>query len=91
MNEYDGINLNNNGEIDEETLSLWDKAVKKSLFRVQLAKLINMKSIITMCVLLVFVILSLKEVLPVKDTFTIILMSVTYFLGYQTKKKADDK
>ena len=88
---YDGMNLNNNGEFDDVIQTEWDKAVKKSLFRVQLAKLINMKSIITMCVLLVFVILSLKEVLPVKDTFTIILMSVTYFLGYQTKKKADDK
>jgi len=88
---YDGMNLNNNGELDDVIQTEWDKAVKKSLFRVQLAKLINMKSIITMCVLLVFVILALKEVLPIKDTFTIILMSVTYFLGYQTKKKADDK
>jgi len=84
MNEYDGMNLNNNGEFLEEAIK------EKSLFKVQLAKLINMKSIITMCVLLVFVILALKEVLPIKDTFTIILMSVTYFLGYQTKKKADD-
>jgi len=84
MNEYDGMNLNNNGEFIEEATK------EKSLFKLQLAKLINMKSIITMCVLLVFVILALKEVLPIKDTFTIILMSITYFLGYQTKKKADE-
>lgn len=50
----------------------------------RLAKLINVKSIITIMVTLVVCILALKGVFDIKDSF---LMIIAFYFGTQTEKK----
>lgn len=57
-----------------------------------LAALIKVKTIVTLCVLAVFVILALKGVLQADVVMSIVTMVVAFYFGTQTDRpRADEK
>ena len=56
----------------------------------KLSKMIDMKTILSFGVLIVFMVLSLTGTLGEDNVYSIILMTFTFFFGYQAGKPKSD-
>lgn len=57
--------------------------------RENLAKLIKVKTIVTFCVLAVWMVLALRCVIPAEAVNSVTLMVVAFYFGTQTEKRND--
>ena len=61
------------------------------MIKEKIAKLINVKSIVTLILVIVFSVLALTNVISGTEFMTVFTMVISFYFGTQTEKKGSEK